>query len=409
MNPLETLRIALRALMRNKTRSALTALGIIIGVAAVIAVMAIGEGAKHQIEAQFAAMGTNLLILQPGSSTSSGVRGGSGSSASLTWDDLKAIQTQVPSVTGAAPSLRSNATLVSDEQNWTTSVIGTTPDYFVIRNWPILKGTGLGTSDVESGTKVVVLGTTVADKLFGPNSEPVGQTVRIKNIPFEVIGVAGSKGQSAQGQDYDDTCFVPSSTFQAKIQGGLAAYISGSLVIAASSGGATTVAQAQITDLLRERHRIRSGAEDDFTIRNLAELASAQQEGTKTMTSLLASVAAVSLLVGGIGIMNIMLVSVTERTREIGIRLAVGAQARHILTQFLMESMALAIGGGLLGVGIGVYAATRIADSFGWPVLIRPDIVAIAVAFSGVVGVVFGLYPARKASRLDPIQALRFE
>ncbi len=409
MNPLETLRIALRALMRNKTRSALTALGIIIGVAAVIAVMAIGEGAKHQIEAQFAAMGTNLLILQPGSSTSSGVRGGSGSSASLTWDDLKAIQTQVPSVTGAAPSLRSNATLVSDEQNWTTSVIGTTPDYFVIRNWPILKGTGLGTSDVESGTKVVVLGTTVADKLFGPNSEPVGQTVRIKNIPFEVIGVAGSKGQSAQGQDYDDTCFVPSSTFQAKIQGGLAAYISGSLVIAASSGGATTVAQAQITDLLRERHHIRSGAEDDFTIRNLAELASAQQEGTKTMTSLLASVAAVSLLVGGIGIMNIMLVSVTERTREIGIRLAVGAQARHILTQFLMESMALAIGGGLLGVGIGVYAATRIADSFGWPVLIRPDIVAIAVAFSGVVGVVFGLYPARKASRLDPIQALRFE
>jgi putative ABC transport system permease protein len=409
MNPFETLRIALRALLRNKTRSALTALGIIIGVAAVIAVMAIGEGAKHQIEAQFAAMGTNLLILQPGSSTASGVRGGSGSSASLTWDDLKAIQTQIPSVSGAAPSLRSNATLVSDEQNWTTSVIGTTPDYFVIRNWPIIKGTGLSTSDIESGTKVVVLGTTVADKLFGPNSDPIGQTVRIKNIPFEVIGVAGSKGQSAQGQDYDDTCFVPSSTFQAKIQGGLAAYISGSLVIAASSGGATTAAQAQITDLLRERHHIRSGAEDDFSIRNLAELASAQQEGTKTMTSLLAAVAAVSLLVGGIGIMNIMLVSVTERTREIGIRLAVGAQARHILVQFLMESMALSIGGGLLGVGIGAFASMRIADSFGWPVLIRPDIVALSVAFSAAVGIVFGLYPARKASRLDPIQALRFE
>ena len=409
MNPLETLRIALRALMRNKTRSSLTALGIIIGVAAVIAVMAIGEGAKHQIEAQFAAMGTNLLILQPGSSTSSGVRGGSGSSASLTWDDLKAIQTQVPSVTGAAPSLRSNATLVSEEQNWTTSVIGTTPDYFVIRNWPMIKGTGLSTSDVDSGTKVVVLGTTVADKLFGLGSDPIGQTVRIKNIPFEVIGVAGSKGQSAQGQDYDDTCFVPSSTFQAKIQGGLAAYISGSLVIAASSGGATTVAQAQITDLLRERHHLRSGAEDDFSIRNLAELASAQQEGTKTMTSLLASVAAVSLLVGGIGIMNIMLVSVTERTREIGIRLAVGAQARHILTQFLMEAMALSIGGGLLGVAIGIYAAMRIADNFGWPVLIQPNIIAIAVAFSAAVGIVFGLYPARKASRLDPIQALRFE
>ncbi len=409
MNPIETLRIALRALMRNKTRSSLTALGIIIGVAAVIAVMAIGEGAKHQIEAQFAAMGTNLLILQPGSSMASGVRGGSGSSASLTWDDLKAIQTQVASVTGAAPSLRSSATLVSEEQNWTTSVIGTTPDYFVIRNWPILNGTGLSVSDVDSGTKVVVLGTTVADKIFGPNSDPIGQTVRIKNIPFEVIGVAGSKGQSAQGQDYDDTCFVPSSTFQAKIQGGLAAYISGSLVIAASSGAATTAAQTQITDLLRERHHIRAGADDDFSIRNLAELASAQQEGTKTMTSLLASVAAVSLLVGGIGIMNIMLVSVTERTREIGIRLAVGAQSRHILTQFLMEAMALSIGGGLLGVGIGAFASMRIADSFGWPVLIQPNIVAIAVAFSAAVGIVFGLYPARKASRLDPIQALRFE
>ncbi|MEO5730721.1 MAG: ABC transporter permease [Byssovorax sp.] len=409
MNPLETLRIALRALLRNKTRSSLTALGIIIGVAAVIAVMAIGEGAKKQIEGQFAAMGTNLLILQPGSSTSSGVRGGSGSSASLTWDDLKAIQTQIPSVTGAAPSLRSNATLVSEEQNWTTSVIGTTPDYFVIRNWPISHGTGLSESDVESGTKVVVLGATVADKLFGQSSDPIGQSVRIKNIPFQVIGVAGAKGQSAQGQDYDDTCFVPSSTFQTKIQGGLAAYISGSLVIAASSGAATTTAQAQITDLLRERHHTRPGADDDFSIRNLAELASAQQEGTKTMTTLLASVAAVSLLVGGIGIMNIMLVSVTERTREIGIRLAVGAQSRHILTQFLMEALALAVGGGLLGVGIGVYAATRIADQFGWPVLIRPDIVLIAVAFSGAVGIVFGLYPARKASRLDPIQALRFE
>ena len=213
MNPLETLRIALRALLRNKTRSSLTALGIIIDVAAVIAVMAIGEGAKKQIEGQFAAMGTNLLILQPGSSTSSGVRGGSGSSASLTWDDLKAIQTQIPSVTGAAPSLRSNATLVSEEQNWTTTVIGTTPDYFVIRNWPVTHGTGLSESDVESGTKVVVLGATVADKLFGQSSDPIGQSVRIKNIPFQVIGVAGTKGQSAQGQDYDDTCFVPSSTF----------------------------------------------------------------------------------------------------------------------------------------------------------------------------------------------------
>jgi putative ABC transport system permease protein len=409
MSMLQTLRLALRALYRNKTRSFLTALGIIIGVAAVIAMMAIGEGAKKTIEDQFAAMGTNLLIVMSGSSSAGGARGGAGSMPTLTWDDLKAIQTQIPTVAAAAPSLRTNATVVGEEQNWSTQVTGTTPDYFVIRNWKIAKGTGFTSSDIDAGTKVVILGQTVVTKLYGASADPVGQMVRIKNIPFQVLGVAAVKGQSAQGQDYDDAVFIPSSTFQAKIQGGLQAYLAGSIMIAATSPSTTAVAERAVGDLLRERHHIRPGAEDDFSIRNLAEMASAQAEGTKTLTTLLASVAAVSLLVGGIGIMNIMLVSVTERTREIGVRMAVGAKPRNILAQFLVEALVLSVAGGLIGVGIGVYTAGKLAAQFGWPMLIRPDIVVISVVFSGVVGVVFGLYPARKASRLDPIDALRYE
>jgi putative ABC transport system permease protein len=409
VNIFQTLRLALRALYRNKTRSFLTALGIIIGVAAVIAMMAIGEGAKKLIEDQFAAMGTNLLIVTSGSSSAGGARGGSGSMPSLTWEDLKAIQTQISSVAAAAPSLRTNATVLGEEQNWSTQVTGTTPDYFIIRNWKISRGTGFTSSDIESGTKVAILGQTVVNQLYGTNADPIGMMVRIKNIPFQVVGVAAVKGQSAQGQDYDDAVFVPSSTFQSKIQGGLQAYISGSIMIAATSPQTTAIAERDVGDLLRERHRIRPGGEDDFSVRNLAEMASAQAEGTKTLTTLLASVAAVSLLVGGIGIMNIMLVSVTERTREIGVRMAVGAKPRNILAQFLVEALVLSVAGGLIGVGIGVYTAGRLGAQFGWPTLIRPDIVIISVVFSGVVGVVFGLYPARKASRLDPIDALRYE
>jgi putative ABC transport system permease protein len=404
-----TFRIAARAILRNKTRSFLTALGIIIGVAAVIAMMAIGEGAKSMIEQQFAAMGTNLLIVLPGSNVAGGARGGSGSLPSLTWDDLKAIQTQLTSVAAAAPSLRSNATVLSEDQNWSTSVIGTTPDYFVVRNWPVARGVGITASDVEGGAKIVVLGRTVVDKLYGPSADPTGQVVRIKNVPFQVVGVAATKGQSAQGQDYDDTVFIPVTTFQAKIQGGLQTYINGQLMIAAASSQLVSKAQQDVTDLLRERHHIRPGADDDFSIRNLAEIASAQQEGTKTMTTLLAAVAAVSLLVGGIGIMNIMLVSVTERTREIGIRIAIGAKARDILAQFLVEALSLSIAGGLLGIAIGIGTALQLARQFQWPILIRADIIAISVAFSVLVGVVFGLYPAQKAAKMDPIVALRSE
>ena len=409
MNPLQVLRVAIRALVRNKMRSFLTTLGIIIGVAAVIAMVAIGEGAKAQVEASFASMGSNLLIVLPGSTSAGGQRGGFGSMPTLTWDDLRAIRTEAPAVRYAAPQLSSGAQLMSEDQNWSTRVYGTTPEFFMIRNWPTSMGSAISDSDVEGGTKVVFLGSTVVDKLFGPNADPVGQLIRIRNIPFEVKGVLAKKGQSPMGQDYDDAAYIPLKTFQTKIQGGLQQFISGVILIGATSESTTQVAVQQVTALLRDRHHIGLGQDDDFSIRNLTELASAQEQGTKTLTTLLASIAAVSLLVGGIGIMNIMLVSVTERTREIGVRMAVGAKPRNILAQFLVEALTLAIAGGVIGIGLGVLAAQRLAAQFHWPMLIRPDIIVVSVVFSALVGVVFGLYPARKASRLDPIDALRFE
>jgi putative ABC transport system permease protein len=327
----------------------------------------------------------------------------------LTWDDLAAIRAEVPTVKSAAPSMRSNQPVISEDQNWTTSVTGTSPEYFDIRNWPVALGTAFTQSDLDSGSKVVVLGQTVATKLYGENANPVGQTVRIGAIPFVVIGVAERKGQSATGQDYDDAAFIPVTTFAAKIQGGLGKYLQGSIMVAATSSDTTSRAQADITALFRDRHHIGPGQDDDFSIRNLSEIAGAQQQGTETMTTLLASVAAVSLLVGGIGIMNIMLVSVTERTREIGVRMAVGAKPVHILLQFLIEALSLSIAGGLLGVAIGVGVAQWLAGRFHWPMLIQPDVIGVSVGFAGFVGIVFGMYPARKASQLDPIDALRYE
>jgi len=409
MNPVQTLRVALRALLRNKLRSFLTTLGVIIGVAAVIAMVAIGEGAKARVEEAFTSMGTNLLIILPGTTTRGGAFGGFGSMPTLTWDDLKAIQTEVPAVRTATAVMQASAQVLSEDQNWTTMVIGTTPEFFAVRSWSMAKGSGLAQSDVEGGNKVAVLGQTVVDKLFGPYADPVGQSIRIKNAPFQVIGVLEKKGQSPMGQDYDDTVIVPQTTFQTKIRGGLQKYISGMVLISAVSADATAQAETQITDLLRDRHHLQTDADNDFSIRDLSELASARQAGVSTLTTLLASIAAVSLLVGGIGIMNIMLVSVTERTREIGIRMAVGAKSRHILAQFLVEALTLSVSGGIIGVALGLFGAARLAAAFGWPMLIRLDIVLISVVFSALVGVIFGLYPARKASRLDPIEALRFE
>jgi putative ABC transport system permease protein len=409
MSWLQTLRVALRALARNKMRSFLTTLGMVIGVCAVIAMVAIGDGAKARVEQAFASMGSNMLIVLPGTTTAGGAMGGFGSQPTLTWDDLKAIQTEVPAVRWAAPALRANAQVLSEDQNWTTSVTGTTSDYFRIRSWALAQGSSISESDVDGGTKVTVLGQTVVDKLFGPGANPVGQVIRVKNVPFNVVGVLAKKGQSPMGQDYDDGIFVPVSTFQQKIQGGLKNYIAGPMIVSATSAGTTDRAQRQIQALLRDRHRLQPGSDDDFSIRNLSELAAAQQEGTRTLTTLLAAIAAVSLLVGGIGIMNIMLVSVTERTREIGVRMAVGAKAGDIRLQFLVEALSLAVVGGLIGIALGMGLAWRLAASFGWPVLFRPDVILVAVAFSGVIGVGFGLYPAHKASQLDPIQALRFE
>ena len=409
MSPLSILRVAWRALLRNRMRSFLTTLGVIIGVAAVIAMVAIGEGAKARVEQSFSAMGTSLLIVTSGTTTSGGARGGFGSMPTLTWEDLRAIRHELRSVRLAAPSTRSVTQILSEEENWTTTVTGTTPEYFEIRAWGMQEGAAFTESDVDGATKVAVLGQTVSDRLFGAGNNPVGEVVRIRNVPFQVVALMQRKGQSAQGQDYDDAVIIPYSTFQSKIQGGLQNFINGVIFVSAVSPGETARAQGEVEALLRDRHRIPAGADDDFSIRNLTEIASAQQEGTRTLTLLLSSIAAVSLLVGGIGIMNIMLVSVTERTREIGLRMAVGAKPKDILAQFLAEALALSTAGGLFGVGLGLFVANRLATQFDWPMLVRPDIILVSVGFSSLVGIAFGLYPARKASLLDPIEALRYE
>ncbi len=409
MNGLALLRVAFRALLRNKLRSFLTMLGVIIGVAAVIAMMAIGEGAKAQVEATFRAMGTNMLVIMSGSSRGAGVRGGSGSSPTLTWEDMAAIKAQIPTVALVAPQLQTRGQIVVEEQNWSTSITGTSPEFFEIRAWGVDRGALFGESDVETGTKVALLGQTVVEKLWGAGYDPIGRIVRVKNVPFEVIGVLAKKGLTPWGQDYDDVVFVPTTTYLGKIQGAGSPTIPGTIMVSARREDEMTRTQDGITALLRERHKLRRDAEDDFSIRNLSEVANARAESTKTFTMLLASIALVSLVVGGIGIMNTMLVTVTERTREIGVRMAIGAKPRQIMAQFLVESVTLSVLGGLIGVGVGVGVAKKLAAKFEWPVVLQPDIIFLAVGFAAAVGIGFGLYPARKASQLDPIQALRTE
>ncbi|HPS31296.1 MAG TPA: ABC transporter permease [bacterium] len=410
MNMLQTFRIAILAIRRNALRSFLTTLGIIIGVAAVIAMVSIGEGAKAMVEQAFSSMGSNMLIIQSGTTTAGGAHGGHGSMPTLKWEDLKAIISEASAIRYATPALRTTAQVISEEQNWSTEINGVSSDFFLIRTWKTVKGELFNQADIDADRKVAVIGQTVAEKLFGTAFDPVGQIIRINKIPFHITGLLESKGQSPMGQDFDDTVIIPYSTYQSKIEGGgLQQYIPGVIMLSAVSADDIKTAEQQVTDILRDRHHIQEGKDSDFSIRNLTEMAEATQSGTQTLTLLLACIAAVSLLVGGIGIMNIMLVSVTERTREIGLRMAVGAKPKNIMAQFLVEALSLSVAGGIIGVIIGIFTASQLAAAFSWPMLIRADIVFISVGFSAIVGVVFGIYPARKASRLDPIDALRYE
>jgi putative ABC transport system permease protein len=405
---LASLRIALRALMVNKMRSALTMLGIIIGVGAVVAMIAVGSGAKQRIAEQIASMGSNLLIVLSGSSTSGGLRFGSGTVPTLNVGDAKAILTEIPAVKYVAPTLGGGAQVVFGNQNWSTIINGTTPEALEIREWPLSSGRSFTQQDVDGATKVCLLGKTVADNLFG-GIDPVGQVIRIKNVPFTVIGVLAPKGQSTQGQDQDDTIIVPLTTAQKKLFGMQFPGMVRLILVQATAPEVMKDVENQINDLLRQRHHIQPKQDNDFSVRNLTEIMSTAEQSASVMSLLLGAIASISLIVGGIGIMNIMLVSVTERTREIGIRIAVGAKGRDILLQFLIESLVLSLIGGTMGIGIGV-AGTLILSSFTqWPTLFSVEAILLAFLFSGSVGVFFGFYPARKASMLNPIEALHYE
>jgi putative ABC transport system permease protein len=398
-------RIALRALGRNKLRSILTMLGIIIGVGAVIAMVAIGEGAKALVRQQIASLGTNLLVILPGTVNVGGARTGSGGRQNLVAADARAIMNEIPVVTAASPVLRQTQQVIGGEQNWSTSVQGIAPEYQQIRDWQVEEGRFINEPDVESAAKVALIGQTVAYNLFGAE-DPIDNVIRIKKIPFRIVGVLGAKGQSGMGNDQDDVVMIPYTTMMKRIMG--VTYIQ-QIVVAAASADLTGEAKNQITLLLRERHKIRQDMDDDFNIRNLSDIAEAAANSATVMAALLGSIASVSLLVGGIGIMNIMLVSVTERTREIGIRMAVGARSRDILLQFIVEAVVMAAIGGALGILIGIGSSSIIHRFMEWPVLVRPDIAVIALLVSGGVGVFFGFYPAQKAAHLDPIEALRYE
>ena len=406
MELMAVVRIALRALARNKMRSILTMLGIIIGVGAVIAMVGLGQGAQQQVQAQIAAMGSNLLFVGSGTVNRGGLRTGWGSTKTLVYQDMTSILRECPAVVAAAPGAGSSAQVVFGNDNWSTRLTGTEPQYFDIRNWPMASGSVFSQSDVDTVANVAVIGESVRKNLFGAVN-PVGQTVRINNIPFKVVGVLVAKGSSAtMGQDQDDAIFIPLTTLQKKLSGQDWLNF---IMVSAQSRDASYAAQEQITGLLRDRHRIRPGTDDDFFVRNLADMADLADQSSRVFTLLLASIASVSLLVGGIGIMNIMLVSVTERTREIGIRMAIGATEADVQRQFLIEAVVLSLIGGAIGIIFGVGSSLIITNVLGWPVLVSPLAIVTAVVFSAAVDIFFGFYPARKAAGLDPIEALRYE
>jgi putative ABC transport system permease protein len=406
MGLLMTLRIALKALFRNKMRSSLTMLGMIIGVAAVIAMVALGNGAQATIESQIRSAGTNLIHVMAGNFMAGGVRMGSGAANTLTVEDAQAIRDQVPGVQYLAIGVGTRSQVIAGNQNWNTRVSGTDVDLPLIRSWPVQYGAFLTQQDVGSAAKVAVLGSTVRDMLFGEGADPTGQTVRVRNQPFKVVGVMAVKGQGTGGEDQDDAVYVPYTTVQKKLLG--ITHINSITISATTASGVAGVAEA-VTSLLRTRHKIYQGDADDFMVRTLEEVAAMRTEATRTMSALLASIAGVSLIVGGIGIMNIMLVSVTERTREIGLRMSIGARGWDVLMQFLVEAVVLSLIGGTIGIALGIGVSTALTQFLEWPTQISPEAVALAFGFSALTGVFFGFYPARKAARLDPIEALRYE
>jgi putative ABC transport system permease protein len=410
MTLLATLKVALAALRTNKLRSSLTMLGIIIGVAAVIAMVGVGAGAQARVEDQIKSLGSNLIIVLSGNFTGGGARMGAGSQPTISEDDAYALQREIPAVEAAAPQLRGSGQVIFGNSNWSTSVLGVTPDYLTARNWSVVSGRALTPQDVESAAKVVMLGQSVVRSLFG-EADPVGETVRIRRVPHEVVGVLERKGQSMVGQDQDDVVLIPISTARKRVLGGqqVKSRSVGAITVKVQDGGDVAAVEQELRDLLRQRHRLQPNQEDDFFLRNLAEVLAAQEASSRILALLLAAIASVSLVVGGIGIMNIMLVSVTERTREIGLRMAVGARGRDILLQFLVEAVTLALIGGLVGIVLGVAASYAVGHFAGWRTEVDAAAVLLAVGFAGAIGVFFGFYPARKAARLAPIDALRHE
>ena len=410
MTPLQSVRIALRSLRVNKLRTALTMLGIVIGVGAVIAMVAVGAGAQARVAEQIQSLGSNLIIVLSGSTTSGGIRLGHGTQLTITEDDATAIAREVPAVQAAAPSMRGSAQVVFGNLNWSTVIQGVTPEYAEAREWPVITGRGVSPEDLDGAVKVAVLGQTTAENLFG-DAPPEGQIIRIKKVPFTVVGVLARKGQSSWGQDQDDIILIPLSTAKKKVLGASQANprAVGAISIKIRVGEDMAEAESQIRALLRQRHRLQPYQDDDFWLRNLSEILQTQEESSRVMTYLLAAIASVSLLVGGIGIMNIMLVSVTERTREIGLRMAVGARRRDILAQFLVEAVTLSLIGGTIGIAVGLGGSEAISRLAAWRTLIPLDAVALAFGFAAAIGIFFGFYPARKAASLDPIEALRYE
>ena len=404
-NVFEIYRVALVALRRNPMRTVLTMLGVIIGVGCVVTMVAIGQGASAAIQSQIGALGTNFLLIHSGSHSRGGVHGGAGSVQNLTAEDAATIARECPSVAVADPGVRTGAQVVYGDQNWATSVQGTGPNYPTIRAWAVAKGSFFTEEDVKAATKVAVLGQTVVENLFG-DANPIGQIIRMKGVPFRVLGVLDKKGGSAMGQDQDDLVCVPYTTAQKRLMG--VTYI-GNIIVSAVSPQAISRATEEIRALLRQRHRLGRDQDDDFEVRSQQDIANTATQMSGVLTVLLGAIASVSLLVGGIGIMNIMLVSVTERTREIGVRRAMGARRSDIRTQFLIESSLISGLGGAVGIAVGIFVARFIARFGGWPTLVQPQVVVVAFLFAGAIGVFFGLYPAAKAARLDPIDALRYE